>query len=160
MRHLVPAVVLARRTFYHRRTYHIHAVLPPKFRTRRRRKATTPLRRCLTTFCPLPTKKSGDFSSWISIGVLRRIKYFSSFSLHPNQQQPSRRRKPKSIDAMVLLPSISVENYSVRLHCMELGMRKTSTTSPSSIAVISTVSESLFGNWDANKNLVVKYTTP
>ena len=111
-------------------------------------------------FRPLPTEKRGDFSSWISIGVLRRIKYFSSFSLHPNQQQPSRRRKPKSIDAMVLLPSISVENYSVRLYCMELGMRKTSTTSPSSIAVISTVSESLFGNWDANKNLVVKYTTP
>ena len=60
---------------------------------------------------------------------LRRIKYFSSFSLHPNQQQqqqPSRRRKPKSIDAMVLHPSISLENYSVRLHCMGLGMRKTS----------------------------------
>ena len=110
-------------------------------------------------FLPATNHKRRDFS-WISIGVLRRIKYFSSFSLHPNQQQPSRRPKPKSIDAMVLLPSISVENYSVRLHCMELGMRKTSTTSPSSIAVISTVSESLFGNWDANKNLVVKYTTP
>ena len=71
-------------------------------------------------FLPATNQKSGDFSSWISIGVLGRIKYFSSFSLDPNQQQQqqaSRRRKPKSIDAMVLLPSIAGKNYSIRHHC-------------------------------------------
>ena len=43
-------VVLARGTSNHRRTDQPHAVLPPKFRTRRRRGTTTPLRRCLATF--------------------------------------------------------------------------------------------------------------
>ena len=113
-------MVLAKGTSNHRQTDQPHAVLPPKFRTRRRRGTTTPLRRCLTTFCPLPTEKVETFHLGFPPAFLRRIKYFSSFSLHPNQQQqqqPSRRRKPKSIDAMVLLPSIAGKNYSVRHHC-------------------------------------------
>jgi len=40
-----------------RRTDRLYVVFPPKFRTRRRREFTTPLRRCLTTLFHATTRK-------------------------------------------------------------------------------------------------------
>ena len=40
-----------------RRTDRLYVVFPPKFRTRRRRETTTPLRRCLTTLFHATTRK-------------------------------------------------------------------------------------------------------
>merc|ERR1712168_1096615 len=60
------AVVLEKGTFHHRRsgrrtnrqTDRLYVVFPPKFRTRRRREFTTPLRRCLTTLFHATTRKT------------------------------------------------------------------------------------------------------